>query len=709
MIKKIDYRHYICVFITLIFLGFAVFYFQYADNRILESLTDLKNSGIYWVSKLFDLDLHGEITINNFSSCPFDLPLGIPNNWEDFKTLWGKYWRLWVDKDNFFKYINQLANLIYYLSKILILIMPMLLLLFVIKLFIKNDIDNDYNVDSKPLKVFKVLENKLYIPVKKWLIGFWRFIQDNSIYSKLWLFIGLYCFNFISVFISAIAYYLYFVCSFKTITIYIQAIKLLIDLSVLINFIPLVVWLIIGFIVVNKICKKIGYDRLNHFELRDRGFINERPIVIMLCGTMGSKKTTILTDISLSQEIMFRNVAFEKLLKTDLKFPYFPWINLENSLKQAMENHSVYNLATCKRFVNSKRIKFMKHPKKRNIFMYDFEKYAMEYNDSLTIHNIWDIIETYTQLYFIYIIESSLLISNYSIRVDNVLNSVGNFPIWHTDLFRSNPQMQKAYSRHAHILDFDMLRLGKKVIENNKYKDTFEFGIIDITEIGKERQNTLELRELKKNADEANQKNDNFNSWLKLVRHSATVDNFPFVRIFTDDQRCESWGADGRELCEIVEVDKCSEPLFVRPLLGIYEGVCNWLINRFKVKYSAYRYNHGSNSLFMYLYKGFISKVYTFSIRNINTFGYYKLDMIIESGRQDGKLKESTYFLMFKKAYSRRFSTDCFSDFFNEKALCSDFGINDLPEFKTEKASFEEMIQENSYFFNDLLNLELMK
>ena len=53
---------------------------------------------------------------------------------------------------------------------------------------------------------------------------------------------------------------------------------------------------------------------------------------------------------------------------------------------------------------------------------------------------------------------------------------------------------------------------------------------VDITEIGKERKNMLELKELKKREEATNQKNDGFNDWLKMIRHSATVDNFPFVK-----------------------------------------------------------------------------------------------------------------------------------------------------------------------------------
>ena len=59
---------------------------------------------------------------------------------------------------------------------------------------------------------------------------------------------------------------------------------------------------------------------------------------------------------------------------------------------------------------------------------------------------------------------------------------------------------------------------------------------------------------------------------------------------------------------------------------------------------------------------------------------------------------------MSKKIYSKRFSTDCFSDFFTQKALRSPVGIDDLPEYKAEKATFDELNKQNSYFIRDLVN-----
>ncbi len=133
-----------------------------------------------------------------------------------------------------------------------------------------------------------------------------------------------------------------------------QLYKLVCDLSTVAKFFPLWAWVIIGYVLFDRLRKKIAYARLNHNEMKDRGVINDRPIVYMVCGTMGKKKTTTITDMALSQEVMFRDKAFEMILENDLKFPFFPRINLENEIKRAMKMHVIYNLATCRKYVAQK-------------------------------------------------------------------------------------------------------------------------------------------------------------------------------------------------------------------------------------------------------------------------------------------------------------------------------------------------------------------
>jgi hypothetical protein len=68
----------------------------------------------------------------------------------------------------------------------------------------------------------------------------------------------------------------------------------------------------------------------------------------------------------------------------------------------------------------------------------------------------------------------------------------------------------------------------------------------------------------------------------------------------------------------------------------------------------------------------------------------------------DGKVEKKKYYLMNQKIYSNRFSTDCFSDYFNERAKNTNLGLNDYLEYETERATVEELKEQNSYFINAL-------
>ena len=68
----------------------------------------------------------------------------------------------------------------------------------------------------------------------------------------------------------------------------------------------------------------------------------------------------------------------------------------------------------------------------------------------------------------------------------------------------------------------------------------------------------------------------------------------------------------------------------------------------------------------------------------------------------DGPPERKKYYVLNKKIYSRRFTTDCFSDYFNELAEKSNIGLNDYMEYETERASVEELKMQNSYFINAL-------
>lgn len=709
--KRFDYRHIICIVITLGFVFCGIFLYSSAFGRFIEAVRDLGLSIGYYFCELFGIPHNIIPTVNNLPKIPFfdfsytsPPTTSLPDNIEGFKSSWSLYWQSWVNIDNFTGYLSFLGDLLFNICKGLVIVLPFI---FVVYSFFKSYLkkgNNDYDEDSRPLKVFKWFTAHTYCPVKQWLAGFLVFIKTHKAYWVIWLVLWLFYFNVGVIVLEFLAYYFYFVVSFDIINIYRQVYKLFLDLSVPFTSIPVWAWVMIVVVIFDKFRKKIAYARLNHYEMRNRGFINARPIVYMVCGTMGKKKTTAITDMALSQEIMFRDKAFEKILENDLKFPNFPWINLENELKRAMEFHEVYNLATVRQFIEKKHLRWKKSQTRERLFNYDYERYGFTYDDKLKVVDIWDIVEIYAQLYFIYVIQSSLLVANYSVRVDGILADLGNFPLWNSDFFQRDSRLIDSFSRHAHILDYDSVRLGLNMVKNNPKANSFEFGVVLITEIGKERGNNLELSEKKKKDENANQKNDLFNIWLKMSRHSANVDNFPFVRVITDEQRPESWGADARDLCEIVHIRDSGEIRLAMPFFSLEELLYDWLFGKFEGLYYQYRFVRSDNTLFMYLLKLITAKIHHYYTRIYNRFGYCSLRVQIESGTQDGVLDENKYYIMPKKIYSKRFATDCFSDYYTVKALRSSIGIDDLAEYETEKATFNELGSQNSYFINDLLS-----
>ena len=687
--------------ITIMFMLSAALVFNISYLRTGEAFRDFGLSVAYYFCELFGIESGISPTVVDYSGV-LQVQTSPPESAEEFAGAVESYAARFFSIENFSAYWGKVGEVMFGFAQGLTIALPVAVLLIVIVMQVYKKGNTKHNADTRPLKAFKWLSAHTYQPFKRSYAGFKAFLSEYSWICKVWLAIWVCNLNFGTIAVEFLAYYFYFVISFDFGGLWVQLCKLIMDLQVLFTHFPW--WTVLAgiYVLFNRRRKRFALNRLRHFEARNCGFINELPIVSMACGSMGKKKTTLITDMILSQEVMFRQKALEIIQTNDMKFPYFPWIAFEDELRACMEHGTVYNLASVKTWVALKRQRFACH---RNvdwqIYGYELAKYGETFDDALKVNELFDVLETYAQAYFIYIIESSLIVSNYSIRMDNALIDGGNFPLWLTDFF---PETRRNSSRHAHILDFDVLRLGKKVLENNPKAGSFEFGVVAITEIGKERGNNLELKEVKKGTDEANQKNDLFNSWLKMCRHSATVDNFPFIKVFTDEQRPESWGADARDLCEIIHIVSSGEQRLALPLYAIEEMISEWAFNRFMRLYTDFRFRRGDNTLLVHILKSITAWLWRRNLRIYNRFGYSVLKIEKERGTMDGKIEKKKYFLMNAKIYAQRFSTDCFSDYFNELAKKSKAGLNDYPEYAAEKAGVEELKKQNSYFINSLYN-----
>ena len=577
------------IVLTTAFILLGIFTFRQSYCRAIEALIDLYGGFKYYFCVLFGFGTEGLPSVTDYSKV-MEWTVILPSDFESFKVNAITYFSMLFSKENFLSWLSAVGTKASVWAKVLTILLPCFLVLIIAIKRMYASGNTKHNVDTIPLRVFKRISAVTYQPTKRFICGYIDFLREHSWIWILWAVMWAFHLNLASIVIEFFAYYFFFAVSFRADTIYTQFVKFVRDLQPFFRFFPWWSLLIICYVLFERWRKKVALNKLRKCEAKNCGFINALPIVSMTCGSMGKRKTTMITDMTLSQEVMFRQKAFEILQKADMKFPYFPWICFEKELAACMEYGTVYNLATVKEWVKLKRSRFERHHNSEwQLYGYDCQRYGLTYDDALKISELFDVLETYAQAFFIYALQTSLIVANYSIRTDNRLLSEDNFPLWALDFFSDGQRR----SRHSHILDFDVLRLGKKVLENNPKAGSFEFGVVAITEIGKERGNNLELREVKKKNDETNQKNDLFNSWLKMCRHSATVDNFPFIKVFTDEQRPESWGADARDLCDIVNIVSAGDTKLALPFYTIEDMVSEIAFNRFIALYYDFRYRRG--------------------------------------------------------------------------------------------------------------------
>lgn len=700
-IKELNYRVYILAGAVVGSLLLTVLRYKLSFRRAAAGVSDLISSARYYFAEMFCEENNVAATVTQLPD--ITLEELIPWNWNEILRKLREMWGALFTKEMFLSWFLRVTDLLHDISFYLMLFVPVVIGFFVIAKMLIMTPNNIVGEDTKALKTFKKVFRKPFVAVRKWLKEFFKYALENKL-TKVLLWIWLFNLNILSIVIEFAAYYVYFASAFDFGNLLIQVAKLLCDLIIMFGGLPLVVWLIIGVRVFDVWRQSVGYNVLEHNEMKNRGFINSLPIMSLVCSSMGGGKTTLITDMALSQEIMFRDHVFDDLCKTDLKLPNFPWRKFEWCIRAAIKDGQIFNLASAEAFVEKKRRRFEKAPSDEKLYDYSLETYALQHSDDLTVSGLFDIMTDYCKLYFMYVVWSSWIISNYSIRTDNVLNDSGNFPLWQSELFRKTPELSASVSRHSHILDFDVLRLGQKVIENNKNAGSFEFGVVNISEIGKERKNNLELTGTKKDEESANQKNDYFNLMLKMIRHPGCVNKYCYVKVFSDEQRPESLGADARDLCTVIDIMSKSELVITMPGFLFGDLLHDLFFEKCKKFYYDVRYVRGDNTLLMYLFKNIFAALNHHYVSIYNRFGMFTLNVGIRKGTldKDAGVEMQKYYIATKKDFADKFSTDCYSGYFKPQAQASKIGLFGYPEYSDVCATKEELDSQNSYFIREL-------
>ena len=652
----------------------------------------------------------------------------LPATVEEFIVFWYEYWSDVFNIEYFKMYCNMIGDFFYYSSRLLLPLMLLFLVLYLAIQNVKNYHCTERNKKSKPLVLFELFLFNVVHPVIYWIKDFVRFCFIHPKYLLAWFIIWGLHFNLFSIVVSFFAYYFYFMSSWQILSVYAQLLKLQTDLTPVIRFIPGLIWLVVGCKIFNHICKNMAYDRLHYAERCNEAVIRERGLVTIISGKMRKGKTQLATSMALIKQKVIYDDMDKVMLKYERYFPNFGWQIFRDHLDRLITDRVIVDLASCRKvlstmcrmfdtvctfftvdeyreYLDSNALRFDR------TFGYDFDHYAVTYNDNLRNIKLFKALEEYACAYYVFTVQTTLIFANYSIRDDSELRSEGNKPYRNNDFIHRDPELREMTSRYAHILDMDMLRLQTKMIKDNEFARVLHPGSYVISEVDKERKNMLELKEMKINVDEANQKNDGFNLTLMMGAHPNIVDYIPIFGFFADLQRPENLGAGALQLGEVVNIVDATDFAPALPFFSSYwftEGVyqlVNSVWTSFKKKHDI---NRCDSTLFVYLIENIMSKIGNHYDKINGRFGMQTLTLEIQDGTLDGKVKHERWPLLAIRDRSERYSTDCLKGVFvtdppNKKH------IDDYLMYEGIMPTPKELSMQHSYFYNGIHKIKSRK
>lgn len=686
--------------ITFVFFCLTVIYgvllCRTSYQRLWSSFKDLGNSIVYYFL-MFNPDVEFDVSINDISG--MNISMFLPKDFESFKSVMkllpGRFFNL----DNFLSFMLESSLGMLTFSRVLLVLVMLGISLYVLADMQLNKANGKLFQKTKKLKSFeeKVYKKRL-VPVINYVADYFRFNKGHY-YFALIFFVWLCNLNIMTVIVGASAWFMYFARSFNFFGLYIQAYRLVFDTAVFFSVTLWVIYVPLLYYVFHKWRIRTALKRLRGGEAHNQEFIGKRSLALIITATMGAGKTTLLTDICLSLSLMFRNQALKRMYKYFKYFPNFEWIRLRKYMDLWTKRRVVRNLATIEIQIDKLKREFEVHPCKVNLFFYDYENYRTEYHNGLLKIDIWQAIETYAKLYFIYVMETSLICSNFPIREDYFIINAGNLIKFNGDFF-SKPITQET-THYSHILPYDTLRMGKALVQDAAYRNSFEFGIIAMTEGGKERGNALENLCVRQTDDECNAKNDYFETRVMMSRHPAVVDNFPFIKFLLDEQRAMTLNASFRELCEVLDIEENTVPKITVPFFYVEYAIYDILNGILGKVNNIYEVTHGNVSLTMYLFRNVLTWIVNPIERIITKFSYHALKIRVGKATSEAR-KEYIYFISDYKIYRDRFSTNTHNCYFRKRAAASPIGIIDYPTYTTTEMNDVELHMQGSLWIEKL-------
>ncbi|MBE6548848.1 MAG: hypothetical protein E7670_00285 [Ruminococcaceae bacterium] len=707
--------------VSLILVSLSIFLLtlRYAipAQRLYDAIIDFGLSIAYWFVFITEpmwenfLGYVPQISTSRRKLPSIDFEKVFPFSFDEIVDKFSNFFAGLFNLDNFLDYNLFILELLYNVTLYGSMLIPSAVMMWqMFRDSLVKDKENPVGSFTQSVEIVLTAVRTTVRPVVSAVRGLVLYIYDHPWIWRTLLVTWLLNLNIFTIIFEFFGFYFYFISSADLISFFFQIIKLLVDVVIMFDGLPLILWIPIIFAIYWAYCSYVGLDTLRHFDAMNCGFLKSIAYISLLIGAPGVGKTTLLTSFSLYFVNIYKKDSFDTLYDVEMTFPAFPFPAFRKELDERIKSGVIYNIPKARQYVDHIEEVYKAKPSPSVLFGYDEDLFAMEKNESTRIRSLFSALREYASAYFIYRCENPNL-SNYPIRFDGKFDDSTYLPLWNGDFYSRDPRKRKEESRYSHILDQDILRPGKKVDPDNKNIGCFGFGIYSNTEWGKARGNQLTTVDEDKASEIANRKNDLYSYSLKMSRHAnTTVANKVYFRFLGDEQRPESLAADQRELCDVISIIDKSEIKLALPHFKWLDKLYDKVYEPFKDFWAEYSNARGDTCLTVFLLKlavGGFSNVYK---RIYNKYGYYTITLSLKDGRSYGNSKDSAnaeriveYNMPVMQVYSERYNTDCFSGFFTKAQLDCAVGINDLECFTGLTQTNKQMVAQHDFFLDEYM------
>lgn len=723
----------ISILLVIASLAFSVFRFQIVAMRTWQALKDLGLSVLYYSFNA--ARIYGAVR-PTVTEIPSEMPQLLPVEFDTFKVQMAEFWGLLKSKENFDDYLIWCLNgLVDAIPLIYFLILLAVVIALVLWLRLKPggkpkrwEEDKKEKSPTRSLRAWLWFENHTFCPLARLWRSYKAYLKERKLFKFLLIVIWLYNLNVFTIGIEALAYMFFWSTaltdSLYDVKIYSQVVKLVLDLSVSMNFLPWWLKIYIGVKIWNFWRERVGDKRVHKADDKNGELLEENPGTIFITGKPRSGKGLLGADMVSKQEVKFRKDAEDGMRDCRVEFPYFPWDRLERFMQQAIDKHVLYTKEGTRDFIDGLRymhynaakmdewvvanIKyrlkdFCGYPYDDYLFGYDWKQYGTSYNNGIVMVSIFDTLVDYAQLYFVYDAPTSLIFSTQGIRVDFKRETVGYRPKYDLDYLKRKPEELDEISTYSHIKNGDSERLGRRINPDDPIQNGYEVAVVYEPEIDKERGNQNTNAGLKADSSEVNQKNDLYGMEEKMHNHITTIRYRSYYRKIIDSQRNGAVAADTTEMTLEFQIVESKKEKVVLPFFWLEEGLYKPLKKIYDKLYDEIAFTGETRTLFAHLIQILYMPIARRYERFKNRFGTQEKILRITNG-QNGEVieKKAVWIVIFRRAKAKRYSTDIARGLYRKRVIYrSEGGMNDFKTFKGIDNTGDELMSTNSLFYKN--------